>query len=168
MKKLILILALITFGCAGLQFGMKQDCILNTGEELSVFCDTVAADPNRKSYICETAAEVQIDPCVGYRMIELVAKEGIILEGYTEAEFNAWADRLLDMVKSGTSFGDLKTVVLAQVVKLNRLAGAQLFLFSDMLISLPDNQFITADDVILIESAIIDLKEEVHRMSLFV
>lgn len=145
-----------------------QECVLHTGETLTSFCETVKLDPNRSSYLCSIAEEKGYDLCSAYRIIEIAAKEGILVKGYTEDQFNSWADRGIRLVKSGVNIGDIKDYLTAQLTKINAIAGAQIMIFGDMFVQLPAYQIISPDDAILLEAVFIDLKSEVHRMALFV
>lgn len=179
MKKLLILLVSVAFlfaACTVTQDGKIEwgtniqtaPCILHTGQPFKDFCAEVIADEGRTSLICQIEIEHGIDPCAGYRVIEIIAKEGTLFELYTEAEFNEWADNGIELVKTGITFDDLKAYLMAQVAKLNELLGAQIMIVGDMFIYIEGGAIISPDDALVMEAVFIDLKKEVHKMSIFV
>jgi len=173
MKKLfiVLYLSVLLVSCMGNQKVGVTPCIVDKpdGAQLSLveFCADVKMF-GRTSYICSLQEDYKFDPCIIHRGMEVVSKEGLILEGYTFQEFEAWAQYTKDRVKNGITYGDLKTIVLAQFTKINKMVGSQVFLFGDMFLQLPQDKFIPDDDIILVVSSIDDLVSEVRGLSIWV
>jgi hypothetical protein len=167
----VLLVAACTIKDGQIEWGvpaMEKPCILHTGQTFESFCADVAADDSRSSLLCQIETEYGVDPCVGYRVMELAAKEGALFEVYTQREFDEWADKGIELAKSGVTFNDIKVYGLAQVAKLNKLVGAQVMMMGDMLIYVDDSAMIGSDDALILEAVFIDLKAEVARMQIFV
>ena len=173
MKKLFMVICLsaLIASCLGSQKVGVVPCIVDKpdGSQISLieFCADVKMN-NRTSYICSLQEDYKFDPCILHRGMEVASKEGLILEGYTFEEFEAWAQYTKDRVKNGVTYGDLKTIVLAQFTKINKMVGAQIFLFGDMFLQLPQDKLIPDDDIILVVSSIDDLVSEVRGLSIWV
>jgi hypothetical protein len=178
MKSLVMALCsgvlLLMVACSsiGLQpGGVTVPCIVDKPDgsqiELSQFCIEVR-EAGRVSYICNLEQDYSLDPCVLHRGLEVVSKEGLILEGYTFKEFKKWADYTKDRVKNGLSFGDLQTIVLAQFTKINKMVGAQILLLGGTFLQIPQAEIIPPDDIILVISSIDDLVVEVRGLSIWI
>jgi len=134
--------------------------------ELSQFCNE-SRQAGRTSYICNLEKEYQLDPCVLHRGLEVVSQEGLVLEGYTFEEFEAWANYVRDRVKAGITFGTLQSIALEQFTKINKMVGAQILLLGNVMVQLPQNEIIEQDDTILVLSSIDDLVQEVKRLDIW-
>ena len=174
MKKIFILscLSVLLVSCLGGTGGVGvTPCIVYKpdGSQVTLveFCSDAKVS-GRTSYICSLQEEYEFDPCIIHRGMEVVSKEGLILEGYTFEEFDAWAQYVKDRVKTGVTYGDLKTIVLAQFTKINKMVGAQVLLFGDMFLQLPQDKFIPDDDIILVVSSIDDLVVEVRGLSIWV
>jgi len=134
--------------------------------ELSLLCAEIDA-AGRTSYICNLQKEYNVDACVIHRGMEVLAKEGLVLEGYTADEFKLWGDDVIMALEYGMTNGDLKNMVLAQFMKINKIAGAQILILGDMFLDLPQTQMIPEDDVEIFISSIQDLVQEVLRLDIW-
>lgn len=160
--------ACAVFEEGGVDIGIEvPPCTLHTGQPLVEFCAEVEADPDRRSVFCDIGKK-GMDPCMVYRSVEFAVKEGTILEGYTEEEFNEWADEILELAKAGLTADDLKNLLMAQAAKINKLAGYHLMIITDTFVHFSAEELLSSDDVLLVEAMVIDLKKEVHKYSLFV
>jgi len=102
-----------------------------------------------------------------HRGLEVVSQEGLVLEGYTFEEFEAWANYVRDRVKAGITFGTLQSIALEQFTKINKMVGAQILLLGNVMVQLPQNEIIEQDDTILVLSSIDDLVQEVKRLDIW-
>jgi hypothetical protein len=163
-------LAFSLVACAGLKFKKVQPCIVDkldgTKQELSEYIAEKTVEGG-KSYIIDTAAKTGIDPCIAHRILEVVSKEGLVLEGYTYEEFEKWVGKVKGMVEGGMSFGDLRFVLVAKFTDINKMIGAQVLILGDMFLELPDAEFLTEIDKELILSSLNDLLKEVKDLSIW-
>jgi len=169
MKKniMLIIILLVLLSCATIKM---TPCIVDKPDgsniELSQFCNE-SRQAGRTSYICNLEKEYQLDPCVLHRGLEVVSQEGLVLEGYTFEEFEAWANYVKDRVKAGITFGTLQSIALEQFTKINKMVGAQILLLGNVMVQLPQNEIIEQDDTILVLSSIDDLVQEVKRLDIW-
>lgn len=170
---ILVVVSLFLISCVGTTgVGVRPitQCMVDLpdGKQISLneFCAEVELT-GRLSYICSLQKEHDFDPCYLHRGLEVASKEGLVLEGYTFEEFKEWADYTKDRVREGVSYGTLKTIVLAQFTKINRLVGAQVLLLGDMFLQIPQEKLIPDDDITLIISSIDDLVVEVRGLSIW-
>lgn len=179
MNKLILIIvsiiALSLIACGG-TVGVKpvQPCIVDVPTddgrvekiEFNALCDQIIAQ-GRESHICALREKHQIDACYIHRGMEVISKEGLVMEGYTSAEFEKWGDYIKERVEAGLTYGILRDLMLAQFTKFNKLLGAQVLILGDMFLELPQDTLIPRDDAIMIASSIDDLVTEVKALGIW-
>lgn len=178
MNKILLIIvsiiALSLMACGGVQVKPVAPCVVDVPTadgkveqvEFNALCDKFIAE-GQASYICALREEHDFDACYIHRGIEIVAKEGLVMEGYTAEEFEAWGNQVVEMVKAGMTYGTLKTVVLAQFTKFNKMIGAQVLILGDMFLELPQDQLIPEADAIMVVSSINDLVKEVKNLDIW-
>ena len=174
MKNLFLILlsmsVLFAFACNGIGVKPTAPCVVDKSDgaqiELSVLCAEIDA-AGRTSYICNLQKEYNVDACVIHRGLEVLSKEGLILEGYTADEFKLWGDKVIIAIENGITYGELKIMVLAQFMKINRMIGAQVLILGDMFLDLPQATLIQEDDIEIAVSSINDLVQEVLRLDMW-
>jgi hypothetical protein len=173
MKQLVTLIcmALLIASCAGIGLKPVQECIVDkpdgTQVSLTQFCADVEIT-GETSYICGLEKEYQFDPCVIHRGMEVVSKEGLILEGYTFEEFEEWASYVNVRLESGMNYNTLKTIILTQFTKVNKMVGAQILVFGDMFLQMPQDVLMPKADIILAISSINDLVEEVKELSIWI
>jgi len=179
MNKLILIIvsiiALMFMACGtGVQVKPVQPCIVDVPTadgkveqiEFNAFCDKVVAE-GKASFICGLREEHNLDACYLHRGMEVVSKEGLVLEGYTFEEFETWANKVKSKVEAGLTYGLLRDLVLAQFTKINRMLGAQMLILGDMFLELPQDELIPESDITLVVSSIDDLVQEVKTLDIW-
>ena len=179
MNKLILIIisivALSLLSCAqGVNVKPVQPCIVDVPTddgriekiEFNALCDTIVA-AGRESHICALREKHQIDACYIHRGMEVVAKEGLVMEGYTAKDFEKWGEYVKGRVEAGLTYGILKDLMLAQFTKFNKLLGAQVLILGDMFLELPQDALIPKDDAIMVASSIDDLVQEVKNLDIW-
>ena len=173
MKKLVIAFMAALFfimSCGFAQIRPVADCIVDrpdgTQIEFKQLCAEIEA-AGRTSYICNLQKEYNFDACYLHRGMEVVAKEGLILEGYTAEEFTKWGNEVKMRLKAGMTYGTLKTIILAQFTKINKMIGAQILVFGDMFLELPQDTFIPADDIEIAISSIDDLVQEVVDLDIW-
>lgn len=169
----ITVLVFTTFmitSCISIGTNKVTPCVIDrfdgTQVELQQLCAEFEAD-GLKSYICDLKVNYDLDACYLHRGLEVIVKEGLILEGYTAEEFQEWGDDLKILVKKGLTYGTLKSVFLAQFTKINKLAGAQILILGDMFLELPQTELIPITDVELVLSSIDDLVQEVKALDMW-
>jgi hypothetical protein len=179
MKNLMIILMSLivgfTFsGCGSIGVKPVQPCIVDfpTDDgriekiEFNVLCDKILAE-GRESYICNLRESHQFDACYIHRAMEVVVKEGLVMEGYTAEEFEQWGEYIKGRVEAGLSYGILKDLMLAQFTKFNKLLGAQVLILGDMFLELPQDTLMPRDDAIMVASSIDDLVQEVKNLDIW-
>jgi hypothetical protein len=177
MKKLVSILFIILLfisACAGGLGGIKTKpitpCVVELQDgrqvEFNALCEQIKAEGGT-SYICDLQEKYSVDPCYIHRGMEVAAKEGLVLEGYTAQDFDKWANSVKEKVQAGLTYGDLRTIILAQFTKVNRMLGAQVLILGDMFLELPQNTVIPQNDIEIVLSSINDLVKEVKRLDIW-
>jgi hypothetical protein len=99
--------------------------------------------------------------------MEIISKEGLVMEGYTSEQFEEWANYVKERVKAGMTYGILRDVILAQFTKMNRMLGAQVLILGDMFLQLPQDTVIPEADRIMVASSINDLVNEVKALGIW-
>jgi len=172
MKKFftLICMTLLIASCGGMGINPVTECMVEQPDHTQVSLTQFCADVDlagETSYICNLKKDYKFDPCILHRGMEVISKEGLLLEGYTFEEFEAWAMYVKARLESGMNYNTLKTIILAQFTKFNKLAGAQILIFGDMFLQMPQNVIIPKADIILVISSIDDLVEEVQVLSVW-
>ena len=116
MKKVIMLVMLCSLifaftACDSWRLKPVSPCIVDRSNgaqiEFSALCNGIAAN-GEKSYICDLQKDYEYDACYIHRGLEIAAKEGLILEGYTAKEFEEWGTYVTSRVRGGITFGLLK------------------------------------------------------------
>jgi len=168
------LLAFALIACSGVGVRPVQPCIVDVPTddgrvekvEFNALCDKIIAE-GRESHICALREEHQIDACYIHRGMEVISKEGLVMEGYTSAEFEKWGEYIKDRVEAGLTYGILRDLMLAQFTRFNKLLGAQVLILGDMFLELPQDTLIPRDDAIMIASSIDDLVTEVKALGIW-
>ena len=134
--------------------------------EFNAFCDKLIAE-GKTSFICGLRENHNLDACYLHRGLEVISKEGLVLEGYTFEEFELWANGIKVRIENGITYGLLRTLVLAQFTKINKMLGAQILILGDMFLELPQDELIPEGDIIMVVSSIDDLVQEVKTLSIW-
>ena len=176
MKKIVLLFVAISIaivGCVGGSVGVRpvQPCIVDKPDgsmiEFNAYCQEIK-DAGRISNICALGEKHNVDACYLHRGMEIISKEGLIMEGYTAEDFTKWGEYVKERVRQGITYGTLKDIVLAQFTKFNRLIGAQVLILGDMFLQLPQDVLIPMDDSIIVVSSINDLVNEVKALDIWI
>lgn len=170
-KMFSIIFLLLFLSCAYVNQIEVTPCIVNKPDEsqvsLNEFCTDVKLS-GRTSYICKLKEEYKFDPCLLHRALEVVSKEGLILEGYTFEQFKEWAEFVKMRVLTGLTYDTLKTIILTEFSKINKKVGSQILILGNIFLQLPQYEIIPSDDAILITSSIDDLVKEVRELSIWI
>ena len=166
---LISVIALLSLiSCSGVNVKPVQPCIVDTPDgtiEFNSLCEKLKLE-GEKSYICDLS-EKHVDACYLHRSMEIISKEGLVMEGYTSEEFEQWGNYLKTRIEAGMTYGILRDVILAQFTKMNRMLGAQVLILGDMFLQLPQDAVIPEADTIIVSSSIDDLINEVKALGIW-
>ena len=155
--------------CSGITIKPVQPCIVNTPTgniEFNSLCEKLKLE-NKTSNICELREKHNIDPCYIHRSMEVISKEGLVLEGYTAEEFETWANSVKERIKAGLTYATLRSLMVSQFTKINKMLGAQILILGDMFLELPQNEIIPEADIIILTSSIDDLVKEVKELDIW-
>lgn len=170
MKKIIIscmIALLLVAGCAG-GIGLKttRPCIVDRAEgqiEFNQFCVEVQ-EKGKISYICNMKTNHNLDACYLHRTLEIVSLSGVMLDVYEIEDFVMWANYLKKTLKAGMSYNTLRLYVMEKFTSVNKSAGASILLLGSMFLQLPQYEIIPEADIILINSSIDDLVNDMQMI----